>query len=147
MASRPICSGQLRLSLVSIPVELHAASRSTARISFRQIHGPSGKPVKYKKSLAVLGPIKNDDILKGHETGDGKYGTTRKKGRMKGWPSQYNAKRRFDATPEPKGCPNREGQIPVRGPSDDAGARRLAVRTEDHPLDYAQFEMPTRSRS
>jgi DNA end-binding protein Ku len=68
MASRPIWSGQLRLSLVSIPVELHAARRSTARISFRQIHGPSGKPVKYEKSLAGLGPIKSDD-----------YGKTRKK--------------------------------------------------------------------
>ena len=27
-----------------------------------------------------------------------------------------------------------------KGPSLQAGARRLAVRTEDHPLDYAQFE-------
>jgi DNA end-binding protein Ku len=73
MASRPIWSGQLRLSLVSIPVELHAARKSTARISFRQIHGPSGKPVKYEKTVAGLGPIKPDDILKGYETEDGDY--------------------------------------------------------------------------
>ncbi len=73
MASRPIWSGQLRLSLVSIPVELHAARKSTARISFRQIHGPSGKPVKYEKTVAGLGPIKSDDILKGYETEDGEY--------------------------------------------------------------------------
>jgi len=28
----------------------------------------------------------------------------------------------------------------TRGPSPDPSARRLAVRTEDHPLDYAEFE-------
>lgn len=73
MASRPIWKGQLRLSLVAIPVEVHSATRSTARISFRQIHGPSGKPIHYEKSVAGLGPVDPDDILKGYETGDGDY--------------------------------------------------------------------------
>ena len=69
----PIWSGQLRLSLVSIPVELHSARKSGARISFRQIHGPSGKPVKYEKTAAGVGPIRDDDILKGYETDAGDY--------------------------------------------------------------------------
>ncbi|MEE2861527.1 MAG: non-homologous end joining protein Ku [Paracoccus sp. (in: a-proteobacteria)] len=73
MASRAVWKGQLRLSLVAIPVELHAAASSGARISFRQIHGPSGKPVRYEKSVAGIGPVKSDDIMKGYEVGDGDY--------------------------------------------------------------------------
>ncbi|WP_394226305.1 non-homologous end joining protein Ku [Paracoccus marcusii] len=73
MASRAVWKGQLRLSLVAIPVELHAATKTGARVSFRQIHGPSGKPVRYEKTVAGIGPVKSDDILKGYEAGDGNY--------------------------------------------------------------------------
>lgn len=73
MASRAVWKGQLRLSLVAIPVELHAATRSGARVSFRQIHGPSGKPVRYEKTVAGLGTVKAEDILKGYETDGGDY--------------------------------------------------------------------------
>ncbi len=73
MASRAIWKGQLRLSLVSIPVEIHAARKSSARVSFRQIHGPSGKPVKYQKVVAGIGPVESADILKGYETSGGDY--------------------------------------------------------------------------
>lgn len=73
MASRAVWKGQLRLSLVSIHVELHSATKSGARISFRQIHQPSGKPVRYEKTVPGVGPVKNDEILKGYETGDGEY--------------------------------------------------------------------------
>ena len=73
MASRAIWKGQLRLSLVSIPVEIHAATKSGRRISFRQIHGPSGKPVKYEKTVPGIGPVKTDDIFKGYELDDNEY--------------------------------------------------------------------------
>ena len=73
MASRAVWKGQLRLSLVSIPVELHSAAKSGARISFRQIHQPSGKPVRYEKTVPGIGPVKTDDILKGYETDSGEY--------------------------------------------------------------------------
>ena len=73
MASRAIWKGQLRLSLVSIPVELHSATKSGARVSFRQIHGPSGKRVRYEKTVPGVGPVKSDDILKGYELGDDEY--------------------------------------------------------------------------
>ncbi len=73
MASRAVWKGQLRLSLVSIPVELHSATKSGARISFRQIHGPSGKPVRYQKSVTGVGPVKNEDILKGYQLPDDEY--------------------------------------------------------------------------
>ena len=73
MASRAIWKGQLRLSLVSIPIEIHSARKTSARISFRQIHGPSGKPVKYQKVVAGVGPVDSSEIRKGYETGGGDY--------------------------------------------------------------------------
>lgn len=66
-SARPIWKGQIRLSLVAIPVELYSASKSGARLSFRQIHEPSGKPVKYEKIVPGVGPIDSDEILKGFE--------------------------------------------------------------------------------
>ncbi len=73
MASRAIWKGQLRLSLVSIPVEIHSAKKSGARVSFRQIHGPSGKPVHYQKVVNGVGPVDADEILKGYETDKDDY--------------------------------------------------------------------------
>lgn len=73
MASRAVWKGQLRLSLVAIPVELHPATRTGARIAFRQIHGPSGKPVRYEKTVAGIGPVKSEEILKGYEVGQDDY--------------------------------------------------------------------------
>lgn len=67
MAARAIWKGQLRLSLVSIPVEMYSATKSGARVSFRQIHGPSGKPVRYQKTVPGVGPVDADDIMKGYE--------------------------------------------------------------------------------
>jgi DNA end-binding protein Ku len=37
--------GYLRLSLVSIGVEIYNAVESKSEISFRQIHKPSGRPI------------------------------------------------------------------------------------------------------
>src|SRR5690606_18294852 len=73
MPSRATWKGQLRLSLVSIPVEMYSASKSGARISFRQIHEPTGKPVRYEKVVAGVGPVDTSDIMKGYEYEKGKY--------------------------------------------------------------------------
>lgn len=72
-ASRPIWKGQLRLSLVAIPVELFSAARSGARPSFRQIHEPTGKPIHYEKVVAGVGPVDKDEILRGFEYEKGDY--------------------------------------------------------------------------
>ncbi len=73
MAARAYWQGQIRLALVSIPVEIYAATRSGAAIQFRQIHEPSGKPVNYEKVVAGIGPIDTSDIVKGYEVTKGNY--------------------------------------------------------------------------
>jgi len=72
-ASRPIWKGQLRLSLVSIPVELFSAAKSGAKPSFRQIHEPTGKPIHYEKVVAGVGPVDKEEIIKGFEYEKGDY--------------------------------------------------------------------------
>lgn len=67
MPARPYWRGQLRLALVSIPVEVYSATRSGSGVTFRQIHEPSGKPVNYVKSVKGIGPIDPEEIIKGYE--------------------------------------------------------------------------------
>ena len=71
MASRAVWKGQLRLSLVAIPVEIHPATQSGARVSFRQIHGPTGKRIRYEKVVPGIGPVDTAEIMKGYETPGG----------------------------------------------------------------------------
>jgi DNA end-binding protein Ku len=73
MAPRPVWKGQLRLSLVSIPVELYSAQSRGARPAFRQIHAPSGKPVRYERTVPGIGPVEAGEIVKGYATGEGDY--------------------------------------------------------------------------
>ncbi|WP_375262450.1 Ku protein [Palleronia sp.] len=73
MAPRAVWSGQLRLSLVSIAVELYPATDSGPRVSFRQIHKPTGKRVHYEKTVEGVGPVDRDEIVKGYETENGEY--------------------------------------------------------------------------
>jgi len=73
MAARAYWQGQIRLALVSIPVEIYSATRSGASISFRQIHEPSGKPIHYEKVVTGIGPVDTDEIMKGYEIERGEY--------------------------------------------------------------------------
>lgn len=67
MPARPYWKGHIRLALVSIPVEVYSAARSTSSTTFRQIHEPSGKPVHYLKAVTGIGPIDPEDIIRGFE--------------------------------------------------------------------------------
>ncbi|MBA4089125.1 Ku protein [Sphingomonas sp. VDB2] len=73
MAARAYWQGQIRLALVSIPVEIYPATRSGAAISFRQIHEPTGKPISYEKVVQGVGPVDRDEIFKGFEISKGNY--------------------------------------------------------------------------
>jgi len=73
MPARPIWRGQIRLALVSIPVELYPATKSGAQIQFHQIHEPSGQRIKYEKVVPGIGPVDRDEIVKGYEVEKGQY--------------------------------------------------------------------------
>src|SRR6188768_2430642 len=61
MPARAYWQGQIRLALVSIPVEVYTATKSGAAIAFHQIHEPSGKRINYEK------------IVQGYEVSKGNY--------------------------------------------------------------------------
>ncbi len=73
MATRPYWSGHIRLSLVTIPVDIVPATRSAAKIAFHQVHKPSGTRIRYQKVAPGIGPVDTDDIVKGYELENGKY--------------------------------------------------------------------------
>ncbi|MGV3482330.1 MAG: Ku protein [Sphingobium sp.] len=73
MAARAYWQGQIRLALVSIPVEIYPATKSTAAVAFHQIHEPSGKRIKYEKVVPGIGPVDADEIMKGFEIAKGDY--------------------------------------------------------------------------
>ncbi len=73
MAARPSWRGQIRLALVSIPVEIFPATKAGRSIAFHQVHEPSGQRVRYEKVVPGIGPVDRDEILKGYEVEKGEY--------------------------------------------------------------------------
>ena len=73
MPARAYWKGQIRLALVSIPIEVYPATKSGAAISFHQIHEPSGKRIRYEKVAPGVGPVDRDEIIKGFEISRGNY--------------------------------------------------------------------------
>src|ERR1044072_4608259 len=73
MAARPYWKGQIRLALVSIPVEVYSATKSGAQVAFNQIHEPTGKRIKYEKVVSGVGPVNPEEIVKGYQYEKGSY--------------------------------------------------------------------------
>jgi non-homologous end joining protein Ku len=53
MAPIPVWSGNLRLSLVLVPVRMFPANSTEGTIAFPMIHEPSGKPINYLKGIEM----------------------------------------------------------------------------------------------
>src|SRR5690606_5083225 len=68
-----VWTGHIRLSLVSLPVKLYAATQSRTRLTFHQVHEPSRKRIRYEKVVPGVGPVDKDEILRGYEYEKGKY--------------------------------------------------------------------------
>src|SRR5262245_50043125 len=76
MAPPALWSGNLRLSLVLIPVRLVPAISIEEEISFRQIHEPSGEPIRLVKGIETdkgFKEVPEDEIVKGYEYAKGHY--------------------------------------------------------------------------
>ncbi len=71
--SRAYWKGFLRLSLVSISVEVFNAEEKRGDIAFHQIHKPTGKRVNYTKTVEGVGEVEAADIVKGYELDKDEY--------------------------------------------------------------------------
>ncbi len=76
MAIRPYWSGTIRVSLVSLQVDMYTALDGGHRIAFHMIHAPTGERVR--QQLVVNDePVEREDIIKGIEVEKGEYVTFR----------------------------------------------------------------------
>ena len=70
MAPIPVWSGNLRLSLVLVPVRMFPATSTEGTIAFRMIHEPSGQSIKYLKGIETergFEEVPEEEIIKGYE--------------------------------------------------------------------------------
>jgi DNA end-binding protein Ku len=72
MALRPYWSGQLRLSLVSLPVDIYPALNRSKQIALHEIYRPTSQRVRHQNVVDDK-PIEREDIVKGYEVEKGEY--------------------------------------------------------------------------
>lgn len=72
MAARPYWNGQIRLSLVSLPVNIYAATNSARSIPLHEIYKPTGERVRHQ-NVVDGEAIEREDIVKGYEYEKGEY--------------------------------------------------------------------------
>ncbi len=74
MALRPTWKGTLRLSLISVPIRVFAATTADADVSFHQVHRKCKTRIQLRKWCPhCKRQVERDEIVKGHERGDGRY--------------------------------------------------------------------------
>ena len=67
MAPIPVWSGNLRLSLVLVPVRMFPATSTEGTIAFRMIHEPSGQPIKYLKGIETERRLRGSPRRRNHQ--------------------------------------------------------------------------------
>ncbi len=76
-------TGHLRLSLVMVPVRLYSALSAEEAVSFRQIHKPSGQPIRLVKGVrdaaGEFTEVPEEEIVKGYEYSRGQHVLIRQK--------------------------------------------------------------------
>jgi DNA end-binding protein Ku len=75
LAARPIWSGFLKLSLVTVPVKAYTATDSGGQVHFNQLHAECKSRMKNVKECPVHGEVTDDQIISGHEYAKGQYVT------------------------------------------------------------------------
>lgn len=65
--------GFLRLSLVTIPVKMVSATRTTNEIAFHQIDRKTNQRIRYSKVVPGKGEVAKEDIVRGYEFEPGRY--------------------------------------------------------------------------
>lgn len=73
MAPRAYWKGYLRLSLVTVPVQLYAAVDNDHDLPLHQIHRPTGERVRHEKVVPSVGRVEQDDIVLGYEHEPGRH--------------------------------------------------------------------------
>lgn len=73
MPARAYWKGHLRLSLVTIGVELYSAVVGARGVEMHQIHAPTGKRIRYQKTAPGVGPVPSGEIVRGVEVGKDEY--------------------------------------------------------------------------
>jgi DNA end-binding protein Ku len=73
MAPRAYWKGYIRLSLVSIPVQLYPAVDTSQDVQLHQVHKPTGERVRYEKVVPGHGPVESGTIAMGYETDEGRH--------------------------------------------------------------------------
>jgi DNA end-binding protein Ku len=73
MATRPTWQGYLRLSLVSCPVALYAATSRTSEVHFNMLHAATHNRIKMVPTDPETGPVDRSEIVKGYEIEKGRY--------------------------------------------------------------------------
>ncbi|HEU5048487.1 MAG TPA: Ku protein [Rickettsiales bacterium] len=72
MALRPYWSGQIRLSLISIPVSIFPALNRSRHIPLHMIYRPTGQRIHHQNVVDGQ-PVEDEDIVKGYEVEKGEY--------------------------------------------------------------------------
>jgi len=75
MAARPVWSGFLKVSLVTVPVKAYTATDSSGEVHLNQLHAECKSRIQLKKTCPIHGAVTDDQIISGHEYEKVKYVT------------------------------------------------------------------------